>query len=71
MGRGFVKIDEERCKGCGLCVSVCPVKIIQINRSKLNTKGFHAADVIDMEQCIGCGNCAIICPDIAISVYLK
>ncbi len=71
MGRGLVKFDEDRCKGCELCVSVCPVKIIQINAARINTKGYHAAGVIDLDQCIGCGNCAIICPDGAISVYIK
>jgi 2-oxoglutarate ferredoxin oxidoreductase subunit delta len=71
MGRGLVKFDQERCKGCCLCVSVCPVKIIEMNTLKINSKGYHTADVLDIDQCIGCGNCAIICPDGAISVYIK
>jgi len=71
MGRGLVKFDEERCKGCELCVSVCPVKIIQIDKTKINTKGYHAAGVKEIDKCIGCGNCATICPDGAISVYIK
>lgn len=71
MGRGLVKFDKERCKGCELCVSVCPVKIIQIEKTKMNTKGYHAAGVQEIDRCIGCGNCATICPDGAISVYIK
>ncbi len=71
MGRGLVKFDDERCKGCELCVSVCPVKIIRIDQTKINTKGYHAAGTQEIEKCIGCGNCATICPDGAISVYIK
>jgi len=28
MPKNFVVIDEERCKGCGLCISVCPKKVL-------------------------------------------
>ncbi len=37
--------DEENCKGCGLCVAVCPRKIIVLRQDKLNSKGFHPAGV--------------------------
>ncbi len=70
MGRGFVKFNEEKCKGCELCISVCPVKIINLHRSRINSKGYHPASVSEINLCIGCGNCAMICPDGVISVYL-
>jgi 2-oxoglutarate ferredoxin oxidoreductase subunit delta len=63
-----VTFREERCKGCKLCVSVCPKKIVQIKTDKLNLSGFHPAGVEEMEKCIGCGFCAIICPDCIITV---
>jgi 2-oxoglutarate ferredoxin oxidoreductase subunit delta len=66
---GRIEIDEARCKGCGLCVTVCPQKIIHLQRDKLNDKGFHPAGVEQMDRCIGCAFCATICPDIAISVW--
>ncbi len=61
---------RERCKGCELCVSVCPVKIIKMD-DKLNRSGFHPAVVSDedLERCISCGLCAIMCPDVVIEVY--
>jgi 2-oxoglutarate ferredoxin oxidoreductase subunit delta len=63
-----VTFREDRCKGCKLCVSVCPKKIVQIKTDRLNLNGFHPAGVEEMEKCIGCGFCAIICPDCIISV---
>lgn len=63
-----VTISENVCKGCGLCTSVCPKKILVINRDKLNGKGYNPATVTDMEICIACGMCAMICPDSAIKV---
>lgn len=64
-----VEFREERCKGCGLCVSVCPRKIIKLKSDQLNEKGFHPAGVEQMELCIGCAFCATICPDNVIEVY--
>ncbi len=63
-----VTIDENRCKGCGLCVRACPKKIVAISKTKLNDKGYHPAEVIDMSQCIGCASCARTCPDVVITV---
>lgn len=63
-----VTVDEHVCKGCGLCTVVCPKKIMEINRSKLNEKGYNPAHVVAIEKCIACGMCAIMCPDSAIKV---
>lgn len=69
MAKGLVKFNEERCKGCELCISVCPVNILTLHEMRINTKGYHSACVTDGEKCIGCGSCALMCPDGAISVY--
>jgi len=64
---GKIIIDFERCKGCGLCVTVCPKNgIIISNRS--NKTGYFPAEAKNTD-CTGCANCAIICPDTAIEVY--
>ena len=63
-----VTIDENRCKGCGLCVRACPKKIMQLSKTKLNEKGYHPAEVIDQEACIACASCAWSCPDTVITV---
>ena len=36
-------IDENRCKGCGLCVRACPKKLLELAKQKLNEKGYHPA----------------------------
>lgn len=63
-----VIFDEERCKGCGLCVEVCPKKIITISSKRINSKGYHPATVTQMDKCIGCAFCGMMCPDVAIKV---
>ena len=63
-----VTFREDVCKGCGLCVSVCPKKIVFLDKEKINAKGFHPATVTDMDACIGCGFCATMCPDVVITV---
>lgn len=60
--------NEDRCKGCGLCVSVCPKKILRLSESKFNKEGYTAVECIDMSQCIGCAMCATMCPDVVIRV---
>lgn len=63
-----VTVDEQVCKGCALCTVACPKKIMEIDRSRLNGKGYNPSHVVDMEKCIACGMCAMMCPDSAIRV---
>jgi len=63
-----VTFNEELCKGCGLCVTACPKKIVALQQDKLNLKGFHPAGVTDMDACIACAFCATMCPDCVITV---
>ena len=35
-----VTINQDRCKGCGLCVSVCPKKVLALDTGKLNESDF-------------------------------
>ena len=63
-----VSFNEERCKGCGLCVTACPKGIVSLAKDKINAKGYHPAGVIEQEKCIGCASCALMCPDTVITV---
>jgi len=65
---GKIIIDAEKCKGCGLCVAVCPKNCIIIS-SRSNKKGYFPAEAKDNGKCTGCAVCAIICPDAAIEVF--
>ena len=61
-------INEELCKGCGLCVHTCPKKVLILDPDRLNAKGYNPSIVKFADLCIGCGMCGMICPDSAITV---
>lgn len=70
--KGKIVIDRELCKGCTLCVSVCPQKVITTSE-KLNQMGYYPAKFLEKgnkgKKCNACTMCATVCPDIAIEVY--
>ena len=68
MAKGKITIEKNTCKGCGLCVSVCPKQILVLDSENLNTSGYAPASVTNMDECIACVSCARTCPDIAITV---
>ena len=68
MVKGTVVIDQNRCKGCTLCVTFCPQHVLSIDNTMLNAKGYHPALLSD-EGCTGCNICALICPDVCFTVY--
>ncbi len=63
-----ITVDERFCKGCSLCVSVCPSGCIALDPEKLTQKGYHPAMLTDESACSGCASCAVMCPDVAITV---
>jgi 2-oxoglutarate ferredoxin oxidoreductase subunit delta len=70
MAKGRIEVNDLYCKGCGLCLTVCPKQVIQIDGERLTPKGYHPAALADPEgACTGCAICAVICPDAAITVY--
>ena len=66
--RGNVTFDQERCKGCGLCISVCPVNILAFDIGITNKRGYVPSSIQEPEKCISCMNCALMCPDLVITV---
>ena len=54
-----IGIDEEKCKGCGLCQKHCPVNAIKGEGREKR--------VIDQDLCIKCGTCIATCPFHAIN----
>ena len=58
--RNIVKIDEEKCDGCGLCVNACAEGAIKIIDGK--------AKLISEIYCDGLGTCIGHCPQDAITI---
>jgi len=63
-----IKINREKCKGCLLCVSVCPKQMIK-QEGALNKKGVKPVKFEETGACVGCAMCAVICPDCCIEVF--
>ena len=59
MVRQIIKIDEEKCNGCGACATACHEGAIEIIDGK--------AKLIRDDYCDGLGNCLPACPTGAIT----
>ena len=60
MIRKIIKIDEEKCNGCGLCADACHENAIEIINGK--------ARLLRDDYCDGLGNCLPVCPTGAIAI---
>lgn len=58
--RNIVKIDEQKCNGCGLCVKACAEGAIKIIDGK--------AKLVSEIYCDGLGACMGHCPEDAITI---
>ncbi len=61
--RTIVRIDEELCTGCGLCITPCAEGAIEMVNGK--------ARVLRDELCDGAGFCLAICPTGALSIETR
>jgi NAD-dependent dihydropyrimidine dehydrogenase PreA subunit len=55
-----VKVDNEKCDGCGTCVDVCPVDVFEIVEEKSTVK--------NPDECLACRACEVQCPNAAIEI---
>lgn len=67
----LLDIAVDRCKGCGLCVVVCPKGILALDESIVNELGYHPVRLTDAAACTSCALCARICPDTVFAVYAR
>ncbi len=67
--KGTIKVIEDACKGCGLCIEQCPFKLLSLS-DRINAFGYKSIEQCDPEgKCTACKMCALICPDLAIEVF--
>lgn len=62
-----VSFNRDVCKGCELCISVCPKHILDLEKTT-NIKGYRPAYCTDETSCVGCASCGKICPDSVITI---
>ena len=60
MKRRIIKIDEDKCNGCGACIPDCPEGALQIIDGK--------ARLISDLFCDGLGACIKVCPENAMTI---
>src|SRR5210317_2224877 len=63
MKREIIKIDEDKCTGCGLCIPACPEGALQIIDGK--------ARLVSDLMCDGLGACIGDCPEDAIEIEIR
>ena len=57
-------INRDWCKGCGICVAVCPKNVLELDSKE-------KAVAVRKKDCIACQLCEEICPDLAIEVMVR
>jgi len=62
---GEVKIDHDKCKGCGLCVGCCAASALELAGER---KARKSRMVDELPFCMSCGDCVAICPEGAIEI---
>lgn len=62
-----IVIDRELCKGCEICVTICPKHVLKMSDNPTD-KGIHVPEVENIDKCTSCLNCQFYCPDFAIYV---
>jgi 2-oxoglutarate ferredoxin oxidoreductase subunit delta len=59
--RGTVDIEPDLCKGCGLCIAMCPSDLL-VRSEHLNRLGYRYAEYVG-HGCNGCAVCFHACPE--------
>jgi len=55
-----LKLSQEKCIGCGMCLLVCPQAVLSLTNGKI--------EIANRDACMECGACARNCPAEALNV---
>ena len=72
--KSHVVIDPDKCKGCLMCIMICPSGCLYVDKEHFNVKGFNPAAWKyegEKSRCNACGLCYLTCPDDAITKIYK
>jgi 2-oxoglutarate ferredoxin oxidoreductase subunit delta len=62
-----ILVSEELCKGCGICISLCPLKVLS-KSVELSPHGVYVPIPTNINKCTSCRICEYYCPDLAIHI---
>jgi 2-oxoglutarate ferredoxin oxidoreductase subunit delta len=60
-------LQFERCKGCDLCINICPKKVLEKSET-LNRNVQYPPTISGEKKCTFCKMCQYVCPDFSIYV---
>ncbi|MHA2251161.1 MAG: 4Fe-4S dicluster domain-containing protein [Candidatus Kariarchaeaceae archaeon] len=60
-------LDRDRCKGCSICVTICPYTALDMSTKKTHMGYIHPIEING--ACIACRECVYACPDFALSIH--
>lgn len=55
-----LKLHEDKCTGCGMCLEVCPHNVFEMDGNKIK--------IANKDSCMECSACALNCPFQALEV---
>lgn len=56
-----IKVNDQRCKQCGLCIAFCPFQVFEAQAD-------GSPEIKNEEKCVACMQCVRRCPDFAIEI---
>lgn len=66
-----LEIATDRCKGCALCIGVCPKRVLALDLATVNGLGYHPVRLTDAAGCTSCALCVRVCPDTVFAVRAR